>query len=265
MPRKCRWIIMVLLALLLAVPWNALAATVGRFTVLEGQVDLLKGGKLPAAAAKVQDPVEPGDVIRTKSRSRAQLHFVDDSVLTLAPESRVAIADYLYDGARGQRRVLLKIFRGLVHTVVTRILQLEQPDFMMHSLTAVWGVRGTEWYTLLLPNATRIFLVQGILSVNSANSQIPGQVLLHDREFTQILLNQPPTPARPFTAGDLELLKKMMFTGVTADLAPPLPGVTGMPRDWTPLSLPPEVAPPYAPSVRPQPRQPAVTPGTPGP
>ena len=60
-------------------------------------------------------------MIRTKSKSRAQVQFVDDTILTLAPESRVAVADYLYDGARGQRRVLLQVFRGLVHTVVKQV------------------------------------------------------------------------------------------------------------------------------------------------
>jgi hypothetical protein len=227
------------------------AAVVGRFTVLEGQVDLLQGGKLPAAAAKVPDPVAPGDVIRTKSRSRAQLRFVDDSVLTLAPETRVAIADYLYDGPQGQRRAVLKIFRGLAHTVVTRLLDVQQPNFIMQSLTAIWGVRGTEWYTLLLPNATRIYLVQGILSVASSNPQVLGQLLLHDREFTEVLLNRPPAPARPLTPADLELLKRLMFTGVTEDLAPPLPGGVSLPRDWMPPGLPPAVTSPYAPTLQP--------------
>ena len=67
---------------------------VGRFSLIVGQVDLLKGGKLPAISAKMEAGVEPGDIIRTKSRGKAQLTMVDDSVITLAPESRLAIADY---------------------------------------------------------------------------------------------------------------------------------------------------------------------------
>jgi hypothetical protein len=52
---------------------SAHAAAVGRFTLIKGQVDVLKGGKVPGIAAKVQDAVEPGDVIRTKSGAKAQL------------------------------------------------------------------------------------------------------------------------------------------------------------------------------------------------
>ena len=149
-------IILILAAL--AIPLTAHAAVVGRFTLIKGQVDLLKGGKIPGIPAKVQDGVEPGDVIRTKSGAKAQLSMVDASVITLAPESRLAIADYHYNPAREERRAVLRLFRGLVHTVVNRIIKTEEPDFIMETHTATIGVRGTDWYTLLGPNSTGVYL-----------------------------------------------------------------------------------------------------------
>src|SRR4030042_2247022 len=104
-----------MLALVRVIPAVVDAAAVGRFTMVEGQVDLLRQGKLPAVPAKVQDGVDPGDVIRTKSKAKAQIKFVDDSIITISPESRMAVADFVYDGARGHRRVVLRHFRGLVH------------------------------------------------------------------------------------------------------------------------------------------------------
>ena len=110
------------LTLLFFVPLFALtahAAVVGRFTQVVGQVDLLKQGKLPALAAKVQDGVEPGDVIRTKSKAKAQLTMVDDSIITLAPESRLAIAEYqlhtpVLSGARGGNAGIRKNLLALI-------------------------------------------------------------------------------------------------------------------------------------------------------
>ncbi len=125
---------------------------VGRFSLVTGQVDLLKQGKIPAIPAKFQDGVEPGDVIRTKTKAKAQLTMVDDSVITLAPESRLAIADYQYNPAREERRAVLRLFRGLVHTVVNRIIKTEEPDFIMETHTATIGVRGTNWFTLMGPS-----------------------------------------------------------------------------------------------------------------
>ena len=161
MRQKIRLLVIILTLAALVVPLTAHAAVVGRFTLVTGQVDLLKGGKLPAIAAKVQDGVEPGDVIRTKTKAKAQLTMVDDSVITLAPESRLAIADYQYNPAREERRAVVRLFRGLVHTVVNRIIKTEEPDFIMETHTATIGVRGTNWYTLLGPNSTGAYLPHG--------------------------------------------------------------------------------------------------------
>src|SRR4030042_3962670 len=93
-----------MLALVMGIPAVVDAAAVGRFTMVEGQVDLLRQGKLPAVPAKVQDGVDPGDVIRTKSKAKAPIKLVDDSIITISPESRMAVAAFVYDGHRGHPR-----------------------------------------------------------------------------------------------------------------------------------------------------------------
>jgi hypothetical protein len=136
MRQKIRLLVLILTLAALVLPVTSHAAVVGRFTMVKGQVDLLKQGKIPAIAAKYQDGVEIGDVIRTKSKAKAQLTMVDDSVITLAPESRLAISDYQYNPARGERRAVVRSIMGLVHTVVKRIIKTEQPNFIMETHTA---------------------------------------------------------------------------------------------------------------------------------
>ena len=58
-----RAIMILAIGLWLLAPGTALAEVVGHLTQVEGRVELLKGGKLPATAAKMQDGVEPGDVL----------------------------------------------------------------------------------------------------------------------------------------------------------------------------------------------------------
>ena len=214
MTRKYLLALFTTLALVLLLAWSAQAAAVGKFTVVQGQVDVLKQGKLPAIPAKVQDGVEPGDVIRTKSKSKAQVQFVDDTTLTLAPETRVAIADYLYDPARSERRAVLRVFRGLAHTVVTRILQIQEPDFIMQTMTAGIGVRGSRWYTLLKPNSAVVYLIKGLLGVSSSNLSIPGVLLLKDRQYTEVFRDRAPGPIKDVTPADEEMLQRWMDTGV---------------------------------------------------
>jgi hypothetical protein len=239
MRQKIRLLVIIFILAALAIPLTAHAAVVGRFTLIKGQVDLLKGGKVPAIPAKVQDGVEPGDVIRTKTGAKAQLSMVDASVITLAPESRLAIADYQYNPARDERRAVVRLFRGLVHTVVNRIIKTEEPDFIMETHTATIGVRGTDWYTLLGPNSTGVYLTGGILGVSSNQSTVPSLVRLPSRHFTQILQGLPPSVPQALTPEILKMLEKLMDTGLSGGgLEFGLPGSGTGAQYKTPLTLP---------------------------
>lgn len=232
------------LLLMALVAWGALpalAAPVGQFLQVEGQVDLLKAEKLPALPVKVQDAVHVGDVVRTKSESRAQIKFVDDTVLTIAPESRVTVEEYMFDGAKGERKAVLGVLRGLVHTAVEKVYPREEPDFLMKTHTAVLGVRGTKWYTKLLPNATDIYTEGTLLEVRSTLPGVPGVVLMKSLQYVRAgaFLSQPVA----ITPEDLKPLEKMMKFGlgpVSWPTDPCLP-IFGPPRIYAFLGMRPMV------------------------
>ncbi|MCX5891467.1 MAG: FecR family protein [Deltaproteobacteria bacterium] len=261
-PKKL-WAILALLCFSLTMIAGAQAAVVGHFTQVEGQVDLLKQGKIPATPAKVNDGVEQGDVIRTKSKAKAQVKFVDDSQLTMAPESRMAVADFTYNADKGERRAVLRFFKGVMHTVVTRILKTQEPDFLMETHTAVLGVRGTENYTVLLPNATGAYLIDGLLDLRSNNPKILEVQLLKKLEFSTIPLNLPPMMPRPMGPAMQGMLNNLMNTGLSETAfigagadprgpgGPQIPEVLGFTRQdrlmqpvITPQLVPPVVPPP---------------------
>jgi len=230
MQRKvfCGLIAILLLALIL--PASLHASVVGRFTLITGQVDVLKGGKVPGIPAKVQDGVETGDVIRTKARSKAQLSMVDASVITLAPESRLAIADYQYNPAKEERRAVVRLFRGLMNTVVNRIIKTEEPDFIVETHTATVGVRGTNFYTLVGPSFTATYLTHGTLGVSTNLPTLPALLLLHSMQFTQIPLGKQPFLAQTLTPEMLAMLERLMDTGVSGSgfgYGSPAPGTAG--------------------------------------
>ena len=98
------WIVAPLLLSLLLASQVFAAQEVGGISEVIGGVDILKGGKLPAEPAKVGDKINQGDVIRTKSGGKAQVQFSDESLLTIAPDSRVAVNEYLYNPENSQRQ-----------------------------------------------------------------------------------------------------------------------------------------------------------------
>ena len=154
-------------ALMLICSSVAGADVVGRLTQLEGRVDLLKGGNLPAIPLKVDDTVEPGDVIRTKSLSKAQITFIDNSILTLSQEARIAIEAFKFDPAQGKRHAVLEMFQGLALAVVNKILKAEEPDFVIKTQTAILGVRGTEFGIRNQPNSSTILNLTGRTQVGN--------------------------------------------------------------------------------------------------
>lgn len=223
------YLIIALLVGVLSFPMGAQAAVVGKFTMVEGQVDLLKKGKLPAVPVKLKDGVEPGDVIRTKSQGKAQITFVDDTTMTFSPSSRVAIEAYMYNAAKKQRNGVVQVFYGMVYTVVNRILQTEKPDILLKTHTAIMGVRGTKWYALLHPIATDIFNESGKVSAHNAFAEVTGEVLLKGKEFTRVSWNMPPTIPRALTSEDFLLLQRQLSIGVKGGMSGAgMPGEGGM-------------------------------------
>ena len=223
----------VALALMLIFSTVAGAEVVGRLTQVEGRVDLLKGGKLPAIPLKLNDTVEPGDVVRTKSRSKAQITFIDNSLLTLSQEARMAIEEFKFEPGQGKRQAVLKIFQGLALAVVNKILQAEEPDFVIKTQTAIMGVRGTEIGIRNQPNSSTILNFQGRTQVGSISPKVSRlflkafkvaydwmpvgdavdqSVLLEDMQMTTVGQNQLPTPPVGITPQDQILFMSQLNT-----------------------------------------------------
>jgi hypothetical protein len=228
------WTILLVLAFQVGPLTHAQADVVGRLTQVEGRVDLLKGGQLPANPVKAGDGVQPGDVLRTKCLSRAQITFIDDSTLTISPESRVAIETYMFDSAKQKRSAVLQLFQGLAHVVVSKVYEVVEPDFVIKTHTAIMGVRGTEFGIRLQPNSSTILNLEGALQVSNIFPEVgqlfqrafkvafsfgpgPGgnqhSVLLHKLQGTTVDRGLPPTIAFSITKEDWKGFMLQMVSG----------------------------------------------------
>jgi hypothetical protein len=206
--------ILLWLALSLLLPSASPAAVVGRLTQVEGEVDLLKKGHLPAILLKPNDGVETGDVIRTKSLSKAQITFVDDTVLTIAPGSRIAIEKYMV--ASGKRNAVLQMFQGVALAVVSKIFKANEPDFMVRTNTAIMGVRGTKVGLRLYPNFSEILTFQGHTEVRNRFPEIPGMVQLKDGQGTRVTYGLPPTKHFKVSEQDFKQFMNQLSVGLSA-------------------------------------------------
>lgn len=231
--KRCTFLLATLAAFFLLGFVQAQAEMVGRFTQVDGRVDLLKGGNLPATPVKVDDTVASKDIVRTKSLSKAQITFIDNSVLTISPESRIAIEEYVVDTVKGKRQAVLEIFQGLALAVVNKIFKTEEPDFVIKTHTAIMGVRGTEIGIRIQPNGSTIMNFKGLTQVGNVfpetsrlflkafkvafsfgnwNDKSGRWVFLKDMQATMVGRNLPPTLPYGISIQDRQMFMRQLTT-----------------------------------------------------
>jgi len=237
---KIRQVLLAMAAFWILAPvlsWGAGPESVGRLTQVEGRVDLLRAGNLPAIPAKVEDTVGQHDVIRTKTLSRAQITFIDNSILTISPESRIAIQEFKFEPAQRKRQAVLEIFHGLALVVVNKILSPGEPDFVVKTQTAVLGARGTEIGIRTHPNSSTILNFKGLTQVGNIFPEVSGLslkafkvafvfgpykegsnrwVLLKDMQGTLVARDLPPTKPFGLTPQDQMLFMRQLFAYVSS-------------------------------------------------
>ena len=116
---------------------------------MKGRVDLTSPGKR-ARVIKPGDDVNIGDIIRAKSKSRAEIIFNDGNVLRLAEKTRLEITEYLV--GKKESKGIFNLFRGKVQNIIKKsagkLFGIKKRNrFEVHTPTAVVGVRGTNFFT----------------------------------------------------------------------------------------------------------------------
>jgi hypothetical protein len=129
-------------------PLYAQTVSVGKFTKVEGRIDVTRPGR-EARTVHVGDPLYQKDIIRAKSRSKAEILFSDGNVLRLAQNTRVEISEYI--AGTGKTSAIIKLFRGKIQNKVKklfgRIFGKRKNRYEVHTPTSVCGVRGTNFFT----------------------------------------------------------------------------------------------------------------------
>lgn len=135
-----RWIIAVGL---LGFAAASLANDVGQIKVMAGTVHLERDGKrLPA---EVGMPVRQSDSLVTGSDGTAGVTFTDNSLLSVGPNSALAIDRYAFDSTTHAGQFDASLKRGSLAVVSGKIVKQSPGAMRVHTPTSIMGVRGTEF------------------------------------------------------------------------------------------------------------------------
>lgn len=146
------------------------AGVIGSITFLEGVSDIARDNR-NAEFVKEKEPVYINDIIRTKSYSKAEITFLDKSVLRLAPDTSISLEEYRIGGDNRREFSRIKLSRGRIEAVVSKT---GTPDtFLIETPNARGTVKGSDIFCSYLGGKTGVFVAEGAISV--FNSAVPGE------------------------------------------------------------------------------------------
>jgi hypothetical protein len=138
-------------ALLVTAGGIAAADEIGRVKVARGSVTIERtGGSLPATLGMT---LQEGDVVVTGRDGSAGVTFNDDSLLSIGPDSALAIDRFVFDTTTHAGRFDTSLRRGTLSAVSGKIAR-QSPDAMkVRTPSTILGVRGTEFVVHVAPVA----------------------------------------------------------------------------------------------------------------
>ncbi|MEA3489229.1 MAG: FecR family protein, partial [Candidatus Omnitrophota bacterium] len=198
-------LVCMLTCMIYSVPAVAAEAGIGKYTFISGRADVLHKAGGGACRIKENDPVYLGDIVRTKSNSRVEITFDDESVLRLAPNSRVAVEEYSIDENSRRQNALVKLFRGKMRAIVSR--NGSSSNFHILTPSAKGIVKGTDVYAFHQADMTGILVKEGKMTVcNPSFSDKKTSVTKGD--FISIPVDGAPGKCREYLDAELSMHEK---------------------------------------------------------
>jgi hypothetical protein len=120
-----------------------MAADVGEVKVTKGTAYLERGAeKLPV---RVGLPVQAADKVVTGADGTVGITFADNSLLSVGPDSVLAIDRYVFDSTTHAGQFDSTLSKGTLAVISGKMVK-QSPDAMrVHTPSAIMGVRGTEF------------------------------------------------------------------------------------------------------------------------
>lgn len=148
-------------------------ATYGVFMVSKGAVKIQTAAQ-KISDAKVGSKVFEGDSVITGPDSRAKIVMSDRNVINISPDTELKISVYRNDGKPGgDKNVELNLLKGKVRNNVEQKYDDEKNKFQVKTVTAVAGVRGTQFVVSFDPGTrlTSVATLKGQVRLTSLNLQ----------------------------------------------------------------------------------------------
>jgi len=129
------------LSLLAASAWAAEGETIGSVKNLQGQATVVRNQQ--SLPARVGMALIKSDLLKTGSNSTIGVILRDDTLLSLGPDSEIALADFAFSPSEGKLSFVARMMKGTAACLTGQIGRLSPGSFRFETPVANIGIRGT--------------------------------------------------------------------------------------------------------------------------
>jgi hypothetical protein len=120
---------------------------VGRIKVLDGAATVTTGGD--AVAAAVGTPLHANDVVETAAGASVGLSFKDDTLISLGPNSKLTIDEFVFAPSDEKYSFATRMARGTMYYVSGVMAKLAPEKVSVTTPVGTIGIRGTRFLVRL--------------------------------------------------------------------------------------------------------------------
>lgn len=196
-----------LLGAVLLLASAASAQEVGTVAAVDGTGQIGHAGAWTDAA--IGSAVQRGDQLRTGTPGRMRIVFQDDSVLAVSENSFITVNEQVFNSESGKAKSFMELLQGKVNAVVSDYYHRAGNTYEIKTVTAVAGVRGTEFTMTYNPDQdiTEVVGISGHVEVHSMIDPAGPGVLLTANEVSTVPRGE--LPSRPHHLEDTIFRQKL--------------------------------------------------------
>ena len=186
-----------------------LGAPVGNIVLVQGKVTIIHADMLHGYWAKKDLPLFKGDTIVTFEKGRIRFRLNDESIMTMASNTKLIINRSVYDPKRKSRSSFLGLDLGKVRFYVKEFFEFSRSEFKVKTPTAITGVRGSDFIVRSTPKLTIVTALEDTkLDVVSLAFPEVKPILVTDFEQTIVEEGALPTEVERVSPAEIEEMKK---------------------------------------------------------
>jgi hypothetical protein len=186
---------------------NAVAAPVGTVTDVSGPLLARKADGIVKVLSQ-QSTVDQGDTLVSEKGTYARIKFIDNSEITLRPNTQFKIENFAYEEAKPEEdHAIFSLIKGGLRSITGLLGKRNKERFGLNTPTATIGIRGTNFIAEYIPpskeevaayQAAALASAQIDSATNATRTDAPtnflpkGILTIPDRLNTQLAQNTVP-------------------------------------------------------------------------